>query len=383
MRITTLDSLRGLAALTVLFAHCYEVYPEQLRFDVHPAEVSAWAQPWAWFRYTPLHLLTDGQPAVMFFFVLSGFVLTLPFLRGTQPSYPRYLAKRFCRLYPPFAAATFLSAALYILIAPAPIAALGHEFNTESWTENVTDGQVLRHLLMTGMAQDETLDIPMWSLVHELRISIIFPLLVAFAALGAAWGAIGLTALLYLACTYALLHLGEQCATGTTLATGQYILFFVVGIALASRGESWQAALAAAPSRARPLLWLACLAAAMFPGALLPWSRAVWGAAAVGILTLAMTSPAAQRALSRPPLHWLGRVSYSLYLVHVPVLLASVHLLYGRLPLPAILAVAVALSLLGAELMFRSIEQPSIRLGRRLAGGGARAAAPGDVYGRT
>ncbi len=383
MRITTLDSLRGLAALTVVFAHCYEVYPEALRFDVHPAELSAWLQPWAWLRYTPLHLFTDGQQAVMFFFVLSGFVLTLPFLRRTQPSYPRYLAKRFCRLYPPFAVAILFSAALYLLIAPHPIGALGHEFNAQSWTEDVTGGQVLRHLLMTGMARDETLDVPVWSLVHELRISMIFPMLVAFAAFGAVWGAIGLTALLYLACAYALIQVGEESALGTMLATGQYILFFVVGIALASRAERWQATLGAVPSRARTLLWLAALAALLFPASLLPWARIAWGAGAVGILMLAMTSPKAGRALSLPPLRWLGRVSYSLYLVHVPVLLACVHLLYGRLPLPVILAVAVALSLLGAQIMFRGVELPSIRLGRRLARGKAPAAAPDDLYGRT
>ena len=369
MRITTLDSLRGLAALTVLFSHCYEVYPEELRFSVKLLDISAWAQPWVWFRYTPLRLLTDGQPAVMFFFVLSGFVLALPFLRGTQPAYPRYLVKRFCRLYLPFAAAILISAALYVLIAPEPIAAFGHEFNAQSWSEKVTGGHVARHLMMTGMARDEMLDIPVWSLVHEMRISVIFPLLIALSAVGAAWGTIGLTALLYLTCAYALLHIGEQSAVGTILATGQYIVFFVAGIALASHADRWRAALGAVPSPARPLLWLACLTAAMCPAALLPWSRLVWGAGAVGILMLAMTSPGGQRLLSLPPLRWLGRVSYSLYLVHMLVLLAAVHLLYGRLPLPAILLAAVVLSLVSAEIMFRCVERPALQIGRRFARG--------------
>lgn len=368
MRITTLDSLRGLAALTVLFSHCYEVYPEDLRFNVPLLDLSAWAQPWAWLRYTPLRLLTEGRPAVMFFFVLSGFVLALPFIRGTQPAYPRYLIKRFCRLYLPFAAAILISAALYVLIAPEPIAASGHEFNTQSWSRDITGQDVARHLLMTGMPKDEILDIPVWSLVHELRISVIFPLLITLSAI-AGWSAIALAALLYVACAYAVLHIGEQSAIGTTLATGQYIVFFVAGIALARHAERWRAILGAIPSPIRPLLWLACLAAAMCPAALLPWSRYVWGIGAVGILMLAMTSPGARRLLLLPPLRWLGRVSYSLYLVHMLVLLAAVHLLYGRLPLPAILLAAVVLSLVSAEIMFRCVERPAMEIGRRFARG--------------
>ena len=75
-------------------------------------ELSAWAAPWAWLRYTPLRLLVDGEAAVILFFVLSGYVLALPFIAGTQLTYGRYLVKRICRIWLPFAAAILLAAAL-------------------------------------------------------------------------------------------------------------------------------------------------------------------------------------------------------------------------------------------------------------------------------
>ena len=65
---------------------------------------------------------------------------------------------------------------------------------------------------------------------------------------------------------------------------------------------------------------------------------------------------------------WLGRVSYSYYLWHIPVLMA-LALAYPTRGASAWLLLLTALVLTGvvAELCFRAIEQPGIRLGRRLA----------------
>jgi peptidoglycan/LPS O-acetylase OafA/YrhL len=69
MRYTQLDSLRGLAACTVVFCHATNVLPA-----VYDDPGRAW-----WLTETPLGLLRAGSAAVDFFFVLSGFVLALPF----------------------------------------------------------------------------------------------------------------------------------------------------------------------------------------------------------------------------------------------------------------------------------------------------------------
>ena len=74
-RYPQLDSLRGLAALTVVFEHCLRIDPWLLQ------GISPWLE-WA-AQSTPLHILWAGGNAVLLFFVLSGLVLTL---RKSAPS---------------------------------------------------------------------------------------------------------------------------------------------------------------------------------------------------------------------------------------------------------------------------------------------------------
>ena len=82
------------------------------------------------------------------------------------------------------------------------------------------------------------------------------------------------------------------------------------------------------------------------------------------LIVLAQQPGAFQRLLRRAPLLWLGRVSYSLYLVHVPLLVASVVLLHGAVPLWASLLLGAAVSLPAAEAMHRLVEAPSRDLAR-------------------
>jgi peptidoglycan/LPS O-acetylase OafA/YrhL len=73
------------------------------------------------------------------------------------------------------------------------------------------------------------------------------------------------------------------------------------------------------------------------------------------------------RLLHLGPIRWLGSVSYSLYLLHVPILLVVSLVLYRRVPNGVMLATFLVLSLLAAGAFHRWIELPSIRLGRALA----------------
>lgn len=81
MRIKELDAFRGLAALAVVLYHYTTIYSKD--FDV--------ASPF-YFSY--------GWLGVPFFFILSGFVITLTIERCTGSL--QFLKKRFVRLYPTF-----------------------------------------------------------------------------------------------------------------------------------------------------------------------------------------------------------------------------------------------------------------------------------------
>jgi peptidoglycan/LPS O-acetylase OafA/YrhL len=90
-RVTQLDAIRGIAAVTVVCHHWWAIS------QFHPP-------PWI---FRPL---ITGREAVILFFVLSGYVLSLPIWSGRQLPYQEYIIRRTFRIYIPFVAALALSA---------------------------------------------------------------------------------------------------------------------------------------------------------------------------------------------------------------------------------------------------------------------------------
>jgi peptidoglycan/LPS O-acetylase OafA/YrhL len=90
------------------------------------------------------------------------------------------------------------------------------------------------------------------------------------------------------------------------------------------------------------------------------------GFAAITITALCITENLVTKVLETAPARWLGRVSYSLYLIHLPVLLAVFHSFPGNSYLLNA-CLSIALALVSAELMHRVVEVPSMAAGRILA----------------
>ncbi|MBK1661490.1 hypothetical protein CKO45_25100 [Paracraurococcus ruber] len=184
IRIHALDSLRGIAALSVVLYHCLLVWPSlHATLADHGVPFFHTAQdPLAVALLTipPPSLLWAGREAVLLFFVLSGFVLAQSFLRGPQPWLP-FILRRACRLLLPCLAVTLPVALLVALADPSPqpgwsVWVTGH------WAEAPTLGQLTSHALL--LAQPYDLNSPLWSLHYEWRISLAFPLLVLLGATG-------------------------------------------------------------------------------------------------------------------------------------------------------------------------------------------------------
>ncbi len=347
MRIKSLDSLRGMAALVVVLHHCVWTYPDRI----------------AWIKDTPLRIAFAGGSAVLVFFALSGFVLHLTFTAADKHQILPFLVKRTTRIYPAFAVATVLSWALYALVDPAPIPSLSAWFNHENWQVPPGAQVVAGHLAMTDWPDWQSLNNVMWSLVVEVRISVVFPLIAACVI--ANWRlALLVSFVLSVASGWAV----DAHPTGWTLdpfRTVQYLDLFVGGAVLAQHRQAVAAGIDGLPRLHRIALWCAALALFAVP------SNAAQGLpAGFGALLVVMMSFSDRRAgavLTGPVQLWLGRVSYSLYLVHLPILLATVHLFQSQLPLLIVLLLGVALSLAAAEVMHRAVERPWMRLGRRLA----------------
>ncbi len=179
-----------------------------------------------------------------------------------------------------------------------------------------------------------------------------------------------------LACTAALAGREPDSLPLSLVDTGRFVALFVAGILVAERAGLVRRAVGRWSAGATGLAWVAALSLMLAPGpSMTDYYDFIWGAGAIGLLLLTVGSARADRHLSARPLLWLGKVSYSLYLIHVPLLIACVQLLHGRVPLPLILAGAAALSLLCAEAMHRLVEAPSMRLGRHLYGPAVRSPA--------
>jgi peptidoglycan/LPS O-acetylase OafA/YrhL len=84
-------------------------------------------------------------------------------------------------------------------------------------------------------------------------------------------------------------------------------------------------------------------------------------------MALALGSAKSQKALERPGFQWLGKVSYSLYLIHPLVLMTCVYAFFGIFPLPLSVALALGLSLFFSEYFYRWVERPSMEWGRKLS----------------
>ncbi|MEH7275311.1 acyltransferase family protein, partial [Neobacillus vireti] len=172
-RIEQFDSLRGIAAFIVIFHHCLISFPIFLDAYYHEKTTNFFIN---FLSSTVFHVFWSGHESVILFFVLSGFVLSLPFLNGNHQPYKQYIIKRFTRIYLPYLTSILFSVILYTLIKPISIIGLSEWFNG-MWSNPISFKLIISHLLMIG-SETHNWNTVTWSLVHEMRISIIFPIII-------------------------------------------------------------------------------------------------------------------------------------------------------------------------------------------------------------
>ncbi|SIR34341.1 MULTISPECIES: acyltransferase family protein [Acidiphilium] len=356
-RLNQLDALRGIAALVVVFDHYVETVPERLRHAVHAGSLlhpTAWTSPWFWLRFTPLRLGVDGEAAVDLFFVLSGFVLALPLTKDWQPQLWSFFIKRFCRIYIPFAAIILLIAVAYAVIPTTWNPSASHWLN--DLRPHAGGYSLTAHLLMTG--RDMILDPPMWTLVHEIRMSIFFPVIfLLIRSIGAAETAFACF-ILSIWASFGMPH----SISGSWQATIHFTWMFAVGSALSFHRDRLVALVGTAGSGLIACLWGLAIMLLIVPFQRV-WSDFLIGAGAALLIVLCLPQSRVTRVLTSPVPLWLGRISFSLYLIHLPIL--TVALTSGRM-IGGKATILLATFLL-AELCYRSIEAPAHLLGIRLS----------------
>ena len=367
MRYKSLDALRGIAATVVVLHHCLVTLPPWSDVMLHGVHNSILT---VILGYPPLDLIWAGNAAVKVFFALSGFVLALMLLRPHPPSYAAFIAQRVCRIYLPYIVVGAAAMLLMTVTAPHHTPELSEWVNVTSWNHEVSGALILDHALMLGQQQFNFVDNPVWSLVHEMRYSLVFPLIM-WLVMRVNWRPLVAASFLI-----SVVAIGALSRTGnhSVVRSMQYAFLFVAGAELAKHREetaAWFRSLARARRIGLGAIGLLLLSMHGLDHirihALRSFAYIAPDLGAVLLLIAVLGSPRAQAWLEAKPCLWLGRVSYSLYLSHLVVLLTLVSTLHRFVSIYAILLVLPPLALVVAGVLYRVLEAPSIALGHRLA----------------
>jgi peptidoglycan/LPS O-acetylase OafA/YrhL len=315
-----------------------------------------------------------GHSALPLFFILSGFVLALPAVNNKPQSYPVFITRRAFRLYVPYVVALAI-AVLANFIWHGPLG-LTH-WASQTWGEHVNRHQVLEHLLIVGPLNWTEYNTAFWTIIVSLRISIFYPVL-CYLVLGTrALASILAIAFGALVVTWYQLHGGLNTYTITLHVMG----FFIVGILLA-RYKDEVFAWASALSERRKIVYLSVALFVYWYSALLIqflWQQAdpnwnvrlleldwaiVPGAIMILILSIGF-KPMSRVLMSRFP-QFMGRICYSVYLIHGTVLFTLLYTLGHKLPPFAIFLIYVPSVLCASTLFHYTIEKPSMNFGRSI-----------------
>ena len=360
-RLPSLDAVRGLASLAVVLSHCYLLLPEAQRGSLDASMAGRLLLPFY-----------NGNAAVVIFFILSGYVLSLPYLNGRPPAYLRFVVRRLCRIYLPFAASIAAAILLYAAASHAPAPGASQWFNELVEVAPPTLAIIAAHLLMVGTSHAMALNPVMWSLVYELRVSLALPVLMRLCRSTPLAIVAGLVLLLtptkLLNAVWADSHPSFAATIWPTLFwTLNIAAYFITGILLSKHRLLIASKWARLPGVLRPALFAVPYAIfCITPTFSSAKVNGLYDAGAAVLVVLAVESPGLRRLLDQRLPQWLGRISYSLYLIHLPLMLAIVPMLIGRMPFPALAAILVAASLAAGAVMHALVEQPAMRLGHRL-----------------
>jgi peptidoglycan/LPS O-acetylase OafA/YrhL len=359
-RLPGLDGLRGIAALIVVIFHLSLIAQPYL-------DTNSTGDAWWWMSETPLRLATDGTQAVLVFFVLSGLVVALPALRAgfRNFSWKKYFASRFVRLYVPAWGALAFASILIFCIPRLSSNVTDNYWLSDTNARSVQPLTLLQDatLMKVGNAADNVL----WSLRWEIIFSALLPLFVLAAILiRRSWIAFALAMAGCVALT-----IGDPNHADAAF----YLPVFLMGTLLASRLEAIQEW----STRRGTGFWVTTLATSLFllvasqvfsfaapahtfVGGLL-WSLV--GVGALGLILCAIGFAPLRNFLNRRVNQFLGRVSFSLYLIHVPII-ATLAFVLGDAQWWLVGIIGLPLSLAAAAAFHRFVEVPSQRLARRI-----------------
>ncbi|HXP06214.1 MAG TPA: acyltransferase [Stellaceae bacterium] len=319
-----LESLRGLAALTVVWLHANILAGGRADFQSAHGVIQIVAR-----------FLTPGNAAVVLFFVLSGFVLSQT-IHPDSFDFLKYGLRRLFRLMP----------ALWVAIAFAVAANFALD-------QPVDWGAAFQATYFA----DFHIDPPLWSLNVEFYLSVF--LLPVLALATPRLGTVGNLLL-------------QAALFGYFLKTGlmSYAYLFHLGCLIPTIGQ-WsivkirENSVILAIVISSVLFFVSNIAVEMSPADYFTYGLAL--AAMPSFLAVsylvAIEDGAVPRFMRTGPVRFIGRISYSVYILHWPVIHIVLKFIQAQI---GVLLVATLATIAAATICYYGVELPFITLGRRL-----------------
>jgi peptidoglycan/LPS O-acetylase OafA/YrhL len=363
-RLFYLDTARGFAALSVALWHFFTA------LDGYTGSVVV--------NGSPLQLFWYADGGVLFFFIHSGFILTYSYAneksRFNLPNYVRYLIERLFRIYPLFLFVLILSYVLQRTIYPLSGTSYLSGHLLQFWINKKDLAALAKEALLVIRLPDNANErlIPQdWTLTVELALCPFIPLLSLLWRKAKWFYWLVVLVLLKLVhvntylfeiasgvSIYFLWEPGKRVWAGMTQIVR--VLAIVTGVALYTCFFNFSS--------------LLTLDHMLFsPGI----DRFIVVSGCALFFMIMISSPAVQRVLSHSALVRVGRCCYSLYLVHLLLLICfagpAMRILHGWFEAPfwlygGILLVVYLVATVGMSLLtYQFVEKPFNQLGKRIS----------------
>lgn len=284
-----LDGLRGLAVLMVVFGH-------GANHGLGP--------------FGPDSMMIRGKLGVYLFFVLSAYLLDRQIIKMFQQGRAQwdywryYFSRRILRIFPLF----FLALVVFRVANAAGLKVVIH-----SW------GQLWEHLaLQRG-------DHIFWSIPVEFKYYLISPILLYFFHRVLRWNlwAMGITFAALFVGVYQYSVRWQPDGTSTLLYLNIFLMGTLVAVLERCVPNFWNALRTFKP--ASSLGWSVILAFSLWSWKMDDFTSINTFLPAAGLWSIALAATFGPgwwaSLLSFKPLRWVGKVSFSMYLFHIPVLM--------------------------------------------------------------